>query len=108
MEEYISNIIDKLLKLGIDESSRDQVYQLLVTLKLEAQLQVLKEIQAKPSIQEGNPWKDFINYPQVKKLWENNELDCCANCQNNPKNNPLATGSCNCALPYMYSFKYTA
>jgi len=25
---------------------------------------------------------------------------CCQNCNNNPANNPYATGICNCALPY--------
>lgn len=26
--------------------------------------------------------------------------DPCKNCPNNPKNNPNASGVCNCALPY--------
>lgn len=25
----------------------------------------------------------------------------CANCNNNPANNPLASGICNCVLPYL-------
>ena len=27
--------------------------------------------------------------------------DPCANCPNNPVNNPFSSGFCNCALPYM-------
>ena len=26
---------------------------------------------------------------------------CCEKCSNNPKNNPHASGICNCVLPYM-------
>ena len=28
-------------------------------------------------------------------------MKCCENCMNNPKNNPLASGFCCCALPAM-------
>ena len=30
----------------------------------------------------------------------------CDNCPNNPANNPLASGICNCALPYMNQVVY--
>jgi len=26
---------------------------------------------------------------------------CCRNCENNPANNPYATGVCQCVLPYL-------
>lgn len=29
-----------------------------------------------------------------------NSHDVCANCSNNPANNPYASGFCNCTLPY--------
>ena len=29
------------------------------------------------------------------------EYDCCRNCNNNPRNNPHASGICNCMLPYL-------
>lgn len=32
--------------------------------------------------------------------------DPCAKCQNNPANNPNASGICNCVLPYMAGTKY--
>ena len=32
--------------------------------------------------------------------------DPCANCPNNPANNPNASGICNCVLPYMAGTKY--
>lgn len=31
---------------------------------------------------------------------------CCANCRNNPKNNPNATGICYCSLPAMTQIRY--
>lgn len=30
-----------------------------------------------------------------------NNTDICEGCSNNPKYNPLASGICHCALPYM-------
>lgn len=30
----------------------------------------------------------------------NYSYECCKNCTNNPKNNPYASGICNCAYPY--------
>ena len=32
--------------------------------------------------------------------------DPCENCWNNPKNNPSASGICNCALPDLYRVRY--
>lgn len=32
--------------------------------------------------------------------------DPCANCPNNPANNPYASGFCNCVLPYMNGTKW--
>lgn len=32
--------------------------------------------------------------------------DPCANCPNNPRNNPFASGICNCVLPYMNQIVY--
>lgn len=34
------------------------------------------------------------------------DFPCCANCINNPKNNPNATGICFCALPAMSQIRY--
>ena len=34
------------------------------------------------------------------------DYPCCANCSNNPKNNPNATGVCHCALPAMTQIRY--
>lgn len=31
--------------------------------------------------------------------WGRQYVDPCANCPNNPMNNPHASGVCNCALP---------
>lgn len=36
--------------------------------------------------------------------WDCN--DPCANCNNNPINNPNASGFCNCVLPYMTGTRY--
>ena len=36
----------------------------------------------------------------------NGYYDPCANCNNNPKNNPNASGFCCCALPDMYNHRY--
>ena len=33
-------------------------------------------------------------------------FDTCANCNNNPKNNPNASGVCCCALPDLYNKRY--
>lgn len=33
-------------------------------------------------------------------------VDPCEHCQNNPKNNPLASGVCCCALPDLYRIIY--
>lgn len=30
----------------------------------------------------------------------------CEYCPNNPKNNPLSSGFCNCVLPYKYNIIY--
>lgn len=46
-----------------------------------------KDTQTVPSYPQGQPYSD--NY------------DPCANCPNNPVNNPFASGFCSCALPYM-------
>ena len=32
--------------------------------------------------------------------------DPCEHCNNNPKNNPLASGVCSCILPYLNNVKY--
>ena len=31
---------------------------------------------------------------------------CCDKCPNNPKNNPFATGVCNCAAPSQEMFRW--
>lgn len=36
----------------------------------------------------------------------NNTYDPCATCNNNPMNNPNASGFCNCVLPYMAGTRY--
>lgn len=47
-----------------------------------------------------------------QKTWAQNEFmgrqyyDPCANCPNNPANNPNASGICNCVLPYMAGTRY--
>ena len=33
-------------------------------------------------------------------------FDLCRNCNNNPRNNPHASGICHCALPSMYDVIY--
>lgn len=38
----------------------------------------------------------------------NGYFDPCANCINNPKNNPSASGMCCCSLPDMYNVRYDA
>lgn len=38
----------------------------------------------------------------------NDFYDPCANCNNNPKNNPNANGPCCCALPDLYNKRYTS
>ena len=39
-------------------------------------------------------------------MFGDHAVDPCANCQNNPKNNPAASGVCCCALPDMYRIRY--
>ena len=46
---------------------------------------------------EGTPYVPVLpNSGWLEKPYYN---DPCANCPNNPMNNPHATGFCNCALP---------
>ncbi len=44
-----------------------------------------------------------IDVDQYQGLFDKHEYDPCAGCSNNPKNNPNASGFCNCVLPYMYN-----
>lgn len=43
-----------------------------------------------------------IGVDQYQGLFDKHEYDPCANCNNNPKNNHMASGFCNCVLPYMH------
>ena len=48
--------------------------------------------------------KDLQPYkfkPEIKLKPTFNNYKCCENCNNNPKNNPVATGICNCILPLL-------
>ena len=45
---------------------------------------------------------EWWKYQSDGKVYEPFETyECCRNCINNPKNNPNASGICNCMLPYM-------
>lgn len=46
----------------------------------------------------GFPYESLPSYKSA--------ADPCENCPNNPKNNPLASGVCNCVLPYMNQVMY--
>ena len=43
---------------------------------------------------------------QLNEMYKRNGAKCCENCMNNPKNNPLATGTCFCAWPSMEMIRY--
>lgn len=48
--------------------------------------------------------KEEIPYkfePEIELKPTFNNYKCCENCNNNPKNNPAATGICNCILPLL-------
>lgn len=40
--------------------------------------------------------------PLYDEIYARPQFDPCRNCSNNPRNNPLASGICHCALPSMY------
>lgn len=40
--------------------------------------------------------------PIYDEIYAQPQFDPCRNCSNNPRNNPLASGICHCALPSMY------
>lgn len=40
--------------------------------------------------------------PAYQETYIQPRYDPCANCSNNPKNNPYASGNCCCSLPDMY------
>ena len=44
--------------------------------------------------------------PWTWDTWGSRFIDPCANCPNNPMNNPNASGVCNCVLPYMAGTRY--
>ena len=45
-----------------------------------------------------------IDIPEIEKKDGSNvySYDPCEKCMNNPRNNPYASGVCNCVLPYMH------
>jgi len=49
----------------------------------------------KITIEFDENWQEPYNLVKPKKY------DPCANCSNNPLNNPYASGFCNCVLPYL-------
>lgn len=51
-----------------------------------------------------NPYEG-LNEP-FNGMINDHAVDPCMNCQNNPKNNPAASGVCCCALPDMYRIRY--
>ena len=40
--------------------------------------------------------------PLYDEIYARPQFDPCRNCNNNPRNNPHASGICHCALPSMY------
>jgi hypothetical protein len=48
---------------------------------------------------DGHFWNDEWNVKD--RTAKSYSYDCCANCPNNPANNPNATGICHCVLPSM-------
>lgn len=44
--------------------------------------------------------------PTYDEIYARPQFDPCRNCSNNPRNNPLASGVCHCALPSMYQITY--
>lgn len=48
------------------------------------------------------PWQN--KYGQSP--YYNFDFKCCEKCPNNPKNNPFATGVCNCAAPSQEMFRW--
>lgn len=46
------------------------------------------------------------NFPYDSTQSFTSHSDPCENCPNNPKNNPHASGICNCVLPYMNNTIY--
>lgn len=44
--------------------------------------------------------------PLYDEIYARPQFDPCRNCNNNPRNNPHASGICHCALPSMYDVIY--
>lgn len=52
--------------------------------------------------------KKYPYYPEQQNNYQliQNNFKYCEKCPNNPKNNPFATGVCNCALPAQEMFRW--
>lgn len=44
--------------------------------------------------------------PLYDEIYARPQFDPCRNCNNNPRNNPHASGICHCALPSMHDVIY--
>ena len=44
--------------------------------------------------------------PLYDEIYAQSLFDPCRNCNNNPRNNPHASGICHCVLPSMYETTY--
>ena len=53
---------------------------------------------------DGQPGINISSYQGLTDF--NQAYDPCANCSQNPKNNPYASGVCCCALPDLYNKRY--
>ena len=55
----------------------------------------------KITIEFDEDWQAPYNLVQPQGYY-----DPCEHCMNNPKNNPNASGFCNCSLPDLYRVRY--
>ena len=93
--EFLNDEREKAKKIIIDApyNRQETKYHRFYNLTQAADFILLGEYEKKEQI-------NFNEQPfKIYTPWDSHE--CCRNCPNNPKNNPYASGICNCVLPYM-------
>lgn len=101
--EFLNDEREKAKKIIIDApyNRHEKKYHRFYNLAQAADFILLGEVEKNEQTNfNEQPFKihDPQNYT-VYTPWDSYE--CCRNCPNNPKNNPHASGICNCVLPYM-------
>ena len=111
MDWIINNINNKIMTELTNStqsySYSDWSYTGTSESKMEEIIDILKDISDQiKNNKEPQPYEE-----RWKKWYEINKpitisqdkfgYKCCENCSNNPRNNPNASGMCNCILPYM-------